>query len=794
MSCNKSKQMPTRTGVAQGDATERQMVAQLDTEDFRTAQRINPDGSVTRVRTRGGWVHYETQESENSHVPPSKIVKRGFGATVFSLFGVTRSKQFSTLIQWAQAAWGRVSQKSAYAQATGYSVIAGKVHEGAIRKPLDTLSISHIEAEYDDVAHVHNPDNSNIKVLAVNTTVVRDLPNGLRRGYPYIIPVPHVNSGKNTYPFSMYDESSCHVFVVDVSGIDYLANDAKAIKVTQDTTGGYSFPPLATLAGNSAEVRSGGIDFWQTAYTESGGNYTNVYYRRLRMVLTGTPPYINKITPTGVARQAYIYVSMADGAATPYSSSSTWTNGFDVPDLPMFDIFTPTVTSATNGDPGYYNMYLTYAGTSSSPSTPGEGSASTHGFTNSKSWVENYPLGDNLALTVTTSINLEYELISGSGRMRVNYTGGAPNYEVYNVGTGIWGASPGQDPTGDGAIGNYTIVSAEGVKTDCTNAAATIAVYQVGSDVLFSFSSSLNYTYQYRNGWAATGRGMIGRSYMDGLMFAENNSWVSAPGNATRHLLFASGGTIPLQNPDVEYGGSSIVDPSARLITQIINDTAFSVVRTSTCTSRDYIFHDRNNAVAVYLEGRFDATNTSLSVDGQTDITVDIVVEFDDSVFRKTLYQATQNYGCLVGVEETDYVYNAEHDPTHPLRPIIGAIYQPKCAQGEFAHISYSTSGENISGLPKRLLFSIPLFITKKGQTEDTWPNGWENAYIFTPYNLDSAAKCFGVGNGLSDGVFGALATKVHMIYASHEGFVDWLVKINSIGDSTNRFAECFRT
>lgn len=95
-----------------------------------------------------------------------------------------------------------------------------------------------------------------------------------------------------------------------------------------------------------------------------------------------------------------------------------------------------------------------------------------------------------------------------------------------------------------------------------------------------------------------------------------------------RHASFivASGGTITLQGSEsLNTEGLALSIRLQELITQIINDTTFSVVRTSTCTSRDYIFHDRNNAVAVYLEEAFRRSSTSLSVDGQAGVQMEIL-------------------------------------------------------------------------------------------------------------------------------------------------------------------------
>lgn len=70
---------PTRTGQAQGGASERTMADKVDTSGFRTVIRNNPDGSVTMLRTRGGALHYSTTPVTNTPVEPT-LNLRGFVA------------------------------------------------------------------------------------------------------------------------------------------------------------------------------------------------------------------------------------------------------------------------------------------------------------------------------------------------------------------------------------------------------------------------------------------------------------------------------------------------------------------------------------------------------------------------------------------------------------------------------------------------------------------------------------------------------------------------------------------
>ena len=75
-----SNLFPTRSGTAQGDASERTMADKVDAGGFRTVIRDNPDGSVTMLRTRGGALNYTTTPAPTGK-PIEPVPKlRGFVA------------------------------------------------------------------------------------------------------------------------------------------------------------------------------------------------------------------------------------------------------------------------------------------------------------------------------------------------------------------------------------------------------------------------------------------------------------------------------------------------------------------------------------------------------------------------------------------------------------------------------------------------------------------------------------------------------------------------------------------
>jgi len=62
--------MRTRTGPGQGDATERQMLDAIsDTGSFRTRAMIHPDGSQTRMKTKGGMPEFITDPAPTETSP-----------------------------------------------------------------------------------------------------------------------------------------------------------------------------------------------------------------------------------------------------------------------------------------------------------------------------------------------------------------------------------------------------------------------------------------------------------------------------------------------------------------------------------------------------------------------------------------------------------------------------------------------------------------------------------------------------------------------------------------------------
>ena len=72
--------LPTRDGQDMGGAQERTMLAFAQgVGGIRTVEEINPDGSITRLRTRYGWPTFET---EGARTAAAETQLRGFVAKV----------------------------------------------------------------------------------------------------------------------------------------------------------------------------------------------------------------------------------------------------------------------------------------------------------------------------------------------------------------------------------------------------------------------------------------------------------------------------------------------------------------------------------------------------------------------------------------------------------------------------------------------------------------------------------------------------------------------------------------
>lgn len=64
---------PTRHGETTGSANERVMLDKVDVTSFRTQYRDNPDGSVTRLRTRGGMPEFVTTAKKQESDPVTPV-------------------------------------------------------------------------------------------------------------------------------------------------------------------------------------------------------------------------------------------------------------------------------------------------------------------------------------------------------------------------------------------------------------------------------------------------------------------------------------------------------------------------------------------------------------------------------------------------------------------------------------------------------------------------------------------------------------------------------------------------
>lgn len=75
--------LPTRDGQDVGGAQERTMQAFVQgVSGIRTVEELNPDGTITTLRTRAGWPTFETTDGRRAATPPLEYIPRGFVAKV----------------------------------------------------------------------------------------------------------------------------------------------------------------------------------------------------------------------------------------------------------------------------------------------------------------------------------------------------------------------------------------------------------------------------------------------------------------------------------------------------------------------------------------------------------------------------------------------------------------------------------------------------------------------------------------------------------------------------------------
>jgi hypothetical protein len=787
---NRVKPLPTRFGTAQGHAKERQMVAQLDTDEFHTARRDNVDGSTTYVKTRGGFVHYWTSGDESQGAELG-IIKRGFAVFIFVLASTQFINKGKTLISWVGSAWKRIKQDSVYAASTGYAVVNGKFNYVTPPLPDGVSAIQHIDQECYDVAMIHVPANGK-RTLVVNAVPLRTLPDAVITGLPILTPV--VVSGHNTYPKSNVDALGYHLFVVNPTRAQHLWNYANSVFGDYESSNGASLPPLSDVAGKTFDVKQTPLasHMWEVAYTKDGSTLLNVYHRYVQAELSLIPPYVTGGVPVVVQRPYYVYHSITTGAASGQSVTDTWDNHPDVPPIPVFDFFKASVTDATNGNPAYFNTYFEFNLGKDGPSVPGQGtgnSTDTRTFSNTVVKNNSYAVNSGKTLTVESSVSVDYTMVVGTGRMYQRYNNDGPNVEILNVESSyaIYASS---------YAGTNLQITADGAKTTYDNNAVTSVSHHIDGKYLFTFNSSMTFNSTTKSGWYATGRGQIGRGYLDGRLWSENNSWASGYGAATREIaMYALGWSYGI--PDyagnhIRYCGVDVYsnNDAATLIKSYYDSTpVFTFSRVSSATTKDYIFADDDNAVYVYVSGTFSGTNTGLnSVSGSSHAKVELVVEFAGNTRSIILYDSDQSNGCLVGTESFTMTINADYQPTHILPPGAPSIYVPRCEQGDFKYIAYTTAAEHSEGVQPRLLLSLPLYLAQREQNGNTYPAEASHAYVFVPYNLDTCSGMFGTG------VFTFLQDKVFHVNASHEGLGDWLLKINVFGQTPDHYAECYRT
>ena len=218
-----------------------------------------------------------------------------------------------------------------------------------------------------------------------------------------------------------------------------------------------------------------------------------------------------------------------------------------------------------------------------------------------------------------------------------------------------------------------------------------------------------------------------------------------------------------------------------------------NIVESSEARCRDYIYHDKINDVAIYIQLEGGGTQNSQHC------TITLVVQARGVAHEVVLFNSSSGSRHGTSAEMTSapqlgLIWPKAIWPTYINSP---SIYAPICEQGDFPYIAYTTAAEEAAGVAPRFTLSLPLFVQRHNLTMIEPPLPPSECYGFIAYNLTSVVSIAG------DGAWDKLESTVFHIHVSHDGKRDWLTDLKSTengvltnhvkGDTEHHFAECYR-
>lgn len=725
--------LPTRDGQDVGGAQERTMLAFAGgAAGIRTVEEINPDGSITRLRTRYGWPTFET---EGARATAAETQLRGFVAKVPGGRAVLFDPYTMAIIK------------------TPYTP-AAKLYEVQ-----DFLT----EATWYDVVLF---DGSTIKVNAKAMPTLRITANHGYEAIPhainYTVGDQYGNAERNTTEKRVFAVGRYSVTSWGGGGV------TETLTPTEPRTESRALTIGQRIDGDTAYLGElyHGIDGWDSA-TEWAFSTAEVAMLLTAAYLVKTSVSANvAMTPPTLASTGMSYGSMTTDVVLPATEVAMYgigeNNAANTPyvrcaSAGYYGVVWPwsgTVEKNLLGDVlGTYDR-LTYTGAEAA-SEAQSGVTLTYTSSNTK-WFDSrqdttrikdqaVPLGD------TDDAYSDLFLTANATNLWVGQDGTTPEpdpalSEARGTATKIVSGPAGI--SGSYCLRDYEVQT---IVASVTAGAHTLVALTATREQSTGAKAEFTGNFTYYNTYLATPYAWIGASlgigvssscgilpYVDpvdiipiadyyrnsGSHCYDQDAGAAAEINAKYAAVNAAVKAQILYDSE-NSGGVFSRAPAVAYYTAAINPSVSLDSNTLTWTTKDFILYDPTNEVYITIEGDF------VGADNEATLTVLLKVQTRHHTTTQTLGTFSYTYTEMLVEREFDTGLYAV--PSPQIRAIFAPLY---CEQGSFKGAHYVTQAEEEGGIAAFHGFNFVLNLRMYGDFDTCNDDNAGQQVYFVPCNL----------------------------------------------------------
>lgn len=616
---------------------------------------------------------------------------------------------------------------------------------------------------------------------AVRTVVLKDLK--ATGSVPIVFPL----TGKRPKP-SLPDGEQLHLYLLAPGGVKHIGGKDGLVAGTYDADAAAASLPIASdrigppcFGYDQATERA---NFFRTHAIFVGGNsdYAFLFYWHAAVKLLRTAPFLEvaAVSPVPVPSRQYVKAFDVIAGAQTMTTQIEQPSEYKMPSPGVLaDIFVHTriQTRGPDEESGWTWVYAvevgSYGGEVMAQTPHVTGRTHQYQFSNSIApYDESYTVWTQrgaATLRHTANVSVSYETSDSTAEI---------SYYTSGLAAGYWGVDwPGILGSKDNPDESPYTPFGTSAKFKKNNNAATTVRYAIDNVDLFTLDASLSFTFDSGSATQYSYTPRLREQMIDEL------------GTGAEYMLPPSG---PF-GPRVSYISFAFSDFATRNETTSPWSQPFVQDSTIHIKTRDYIYHDMVNDVAVYLKATGHAQSHFVDdvISGQSSWVMEIVVEAGGS--SVTIPVASSTGGPTNSlIQRVDVIFGGGQGNPHIMYPLENpAIYAPVCEQGDFKYIAYTTKAEEAAGVPHQFILSLPLHIGRRNATILLDPEPPAHCYPFTAYNLSEASIV------LPSATFSKLLGRAFQINITQGADRDWIVDLKVDDPKTlppdNHYALCYR-